>query len=287
MRSLSPDAFERLKGSTTLCHCWKLTLKNGTEMAFTDHDRDLVLDGLRYLSATGLIGSEVEHSLGFAIGGSEVSGALTSEMISAADLDAGKFDGALVECWWVDWSSPDLRLLLDAGMIGEIRRSQYAFTAEIRSLAQLFETANGRFYSRLCSAQFGDMKCKARSLIFASNIVQVVSEFECYVAPVELPAESLVGGYLIASNDEKLCIRQHVPLVDKIYLRFWTKPERELTIGQTVRLQSACNKTRELCDALYRNMENFRGFPFIPPAEIVLLPPDAAKQPLDGGSMFL
>ena len=171
-------------------------------------------------------------------------------------------------------------------MVGEIKRSQHAFTAEVRSLAQLFEQPNGRFYSRLCSAQFGDTKCKARPFTFASRIIQAVSDFECYVAPVDLPADSLVGGFLVHAGGEKLRIRQHMPLIDQIYLRFWTKPAQELMNGDVVQLESACNKTRELCDALYRNIENFRGFPLIPAAETILLPPDAAKQPLDGGSLF-
>jgi uncharacterized phage protein (TIGR02218 family) len=286
MRPLSADMLERMKGSTTVCHCWKLTLKDGTIIGFTDHDRDLRLDGTICRSATGVTGSEIEHHLGFAIGGSEITGALTGEMISAVDIDAGRYDAALVECWWVDWTQPELRVLLDAGMVGEIKRSQHAFTAEIRSLAQLFEQPNGRFYSRLCSAQFGDTKCKARSVTFASHIIQAVSDFECYVAPVDLPADSLVGGFLVHVSGEKLRIRQHMPLVDQIYLRFWTKPAQKLVDGDAVQLESACNKTRELCDALYRNIENFRGFPLIPPAETILLPPDAAKQPLDGGSLF-
>jgi uncharacterized phage protein (TIGR02218 family) len=286
MRHISPSALERLKGSTTLCHCWKLTLKDGTQLGFTDHDRDLYLGSLACRSATGLSGSDVEHSLGFAVGGSEISGVLTSDAITSADIDSGRYDGAMIECWWVDWSSPNLRALLDAGRVGEIRRSEHGFTAEIRSLAQLFEAPHGRFFSRLCSAQFGDRNCKAHPLTFAARILQSISDYECYLTRVDLPADSLTGGYLIPPGGERLSIRQHLQLADKIYLRLWVKPRLTLMEGAGVQLESACNKSRELCDALYRNIENFRGFPLMPSAELVLLPPDPATQQLDGGSVF-
>jgi uncharacterized phage protein (TIGR02218 family) len=285
MRKFSDVDLERLMGSTSLCHCWKLSLKNGTTLAFTDHDRDLTIENMIYRSANGLTGSEVEHALGFAVGGSEISGALTSDIIKAEDIDAGLYDGASVETWWVDWERPTLRALLDAGTIGEIRRTDIGFTAEIRSLAQIFETPNGRFFSRLCSAQFGDSKCKAESISFSSTLVQSITDYDCYIAPVDLPADSLVGGYMLHRNT-RFRIRQHLVLGDKHYLRFWTKSESGFVLGESVEVHSACNKTREMCEGLYRNCVNFRGFPLMPPAEQVLLPADASTQPLDGGSLL-
>jgi uncharacterized phage protein (TIGR02218 family) len=285
MRSLSSSECERLKGSTTLCHCWKLVLKDGTTLGFTDHDADLFFDKLLFRSATGFTGSEAEHSLGFAIGGSEVSGVLTSDAITAADIDSGRYDGASVETWWTDWSNLDLRILLDAGTIGEIRRTEFGFTAEIRSLAQLFDMPKGRFFSPMCSAQFGDQYCKIRPIMRSSHVLQVGSDHECYVAAVDLPADSLVSGFLIRGSS-KFRIRQHVVVAEKIYLRFWNKVSPPLLTGDEIQLESACNKSRQLCDALYGNIENFRGFPLMPSAQTVLMPPDAATQPLDGGSLL-
>lgn len=285
MRSFSSSDLERLKGSTTLCHCWKLTLKNGTVLGFTDHDRDLVLDDLVCRSESGFTGSEAEHSLGFSVGGSEITGVLKHDLISATDIDGGLYDAASVETWWVDWAQPDLRALLDAGIIGEIRRSDLGFTAEIRSLAQLFETPNGRFFSRLCSAQFGDSKCKARPILASSRILQSVSNSECYIGLLDLPADTLVGGYLIHGG-ERIRIRQHLSVGDRLYLRLWNQMSSHLQVGEIVQLESACNKTREICDGLYRNIANFRGFPLMPPAETIFMPPDASAQMLDGGSFF-
>ena len=39
--------------NTTMCTCWKATLKNGTIYGFTDHDQDLTVLGVLYQASTG------------------------------------------------------------------------------------------------------------------------------------------------------------------------------------------------------------------------------------------
>ena len=46
MRSLSPAMQAALsREATTLARCWRLARRDGLVLGFTDHDRDLVLDG--------------------------------------------------------------------------------------------------------------------------------------------------------------------------------------------------------------------------------------------------
>lgn len=39
--------------ATTTCHCWKVTLKDGEVIGFTDHDGTLSFAGTAYLAASG------------------------------------------------------------------------------------------------------------------------------------------------------------------------------------------------------------------------------------------
>ena len=41
-------------GSTTVSRCWAVTRADGTRYGFTDHDVDLVFEGLRFRADTGL-----------------------------------------------------------------------------------------------------------------------------------------------------------------------------------------------------------------------------------------
>jgi hypothetical protein len=99
MRAIPDSLAARLGGATTLCHCWRLVLRDGSRLGFTDHDRDITFDGLTHLAASGLDASEVETALGFSGVGGEVAGALMAAALTEADLVGGRYDGATLETW--------------------------------------------------------------------------------------------------------------------------------------------------------------------------------------------
>jgi len=73
MRSL-PDALAAhlAEGVTTLCHCWRLTRRDGLVLGFTDHDRDLVAEGTTFIAAAAISGSESALASGLAVTGAEL-----------------------------------------------------------------------------------------------------------------------------------------------------------------------------------------------------------------------
>jgi len=47
MRSIPPALQAKLSsGITTLCRCWRIERRDGVIQGFTDHDEDVILDGL-------------------------------------------------------------------------------------------------------------------------------------------------------------------------------------------------------------------------------------------------
>ena len=147
MRTLPPDLAAHLAGDASmLCHAWRLQRKDGVVLGFTDHDRDLVLDGVTYEAATGLSASEASAETGMVTGGMEVAGALISDRLSEAELAAGAFDHARIETFLVNWSAPEERLLLRVGHIGEVLREDSAFRVEIRGLAAGLDEPQGRVF---------------------------------------------------------------------------------------------------------------------------------------------
>src|SRR5262249_61757663 len=101
---------------------------------------------------SGLSGTEAAQKLGLAGGSSEISGALAHDRLNEADLAAGRYDGAVVELWLVDWSEPNLRTLLAKGTLGEIGREGAALTAEIRGMSERLSQDDGRIYTVTYSA---------------------------------------------------------------------------------------------------------------------------------------
>ncbi len=53
--------------ATTVCHCWRVTRRDGTVIGFTEHDRDLPVDGTLCRAASGFRASEAEAALGLAV----------------------------------------------------------------------------------------------------------------------------------------------------------------------------------------------------------------------------
>src|SRR3546814_7472201 len=96
MISLAPDFAARLAAeTTTLAFCWRVSRFDGVTLGFTSHDRDLDIDGLVYRSAPGIAPSAIHLSGGLQTDSMDISGALSADAITEADLTAGRSDGAL------------------------------------------------------------------------------------------------------------------------------------------------------------------------------------------------
>ncbi len=161
MRQVPAGMAARIEsGGATLCHVWLLTRADGPVAGFTDHDRDLEHDGVLCRASAGWTAGLADSALGLSGAGSmAVAGVIESDILDEADLAAGLYDGADVECRRVDWSAPELSVSLWRGRIARVRREGEAFSAEIEGpLAQLARVA-GRSYGRLCDANLGDARC--------------------------------------------------------------------------------------------------------------------------------
>ncbi len=101
----------------------------------------------------------MESETGLAATNGEITGALTSARVTAEDIEAGRYDGAELRRWLVDWNAPALDCLIDVVTLGEIRRKDGAFIAETRNVLHALDLEKGRLYSSACSAELGDAAC--------------------------------------------------------------------------------------------------------------------------------
>ena len=162
MRILPSVLSDRVAGGAAmLCHVWIATRADGARFGFTDHDRDLKMDGVVCRAGTGWTAGAAETAEGTAPGQASASGVLDAETISEGDVAAGLWDGAEVSLWRVDWSEPALRVRLWIGRLSRITRAGEVFTAEVEGPLARLERVVGRTYGRLCDAVLGDARCRA------------------------------------------------------------------------------------------------------------------------------
>ncbi len=274
MRTLPPDLAAHLAGeATTLCRCWRLTRKDGTVLGFTDHDRDLVFDGVTFEAASGFTASEATSAAGFSTGGMDVAGALSSERIAEADLAAGLYDHAKIETFTVNWQAPAERLLMRTGHVGEVVREDGAFRVEIRGLAAALDQPQGRAFRAACDADLGDARCgknldasafRASASVVASTDGKwlTLSGIDGYqVGWFERGRVSFTSG---ANAGRGAVVRTHRLIENVIKVELWTAMTGTIAPGDTLTITAGCDKRFSTCRDKFANALNFRGFPHMP-----------------------
>jgi hypothetical protein len=160
MRHIPEEMAARIEsGAAMLCHAWVLTRADGVQLGFTDHDRDLTLDGVVCAAASGWNAGARDTATGVGPGQAAASGGLDDQRLCDADIDAGLYDRAVLETWRVDWSKPELRVRIWRGTIARLVRTGEAFTAELDGPMAVLERVVGRTYGRECDAVLGDARC--------------------------------------------------------------------------------------------------------------------------------
>ena len=284
---------EHLKtGASSTCHAWHVVRKDGKEYGFTDHDEDLTFDGIIFKANSGLTAGAIQKTAGLAVDNTEVSGALTDAGITEADIAAGRFDGAKVTTWLVNWSNVDDRTIRFRGHFGEIQRGSGAFKVELRGLTDTLNQQRGRSYQPNCAAVVGDAECRfdlTQPGFRLEASVQSIERNGVYVikAQPDFPeqwfergkatilfgrAQGITG--VVKFDREKVGGRQITLWID-----FKVSPE----IGDLIAFDAGCDRSATTCRSKFSNFLNFRGFPNIPGADWVASYPTATVRN-DGGS---
>lgn len=284
MREIHQDFQARLDaGATTMCRVWLLVRRDGARFGFTDHDRELSFDGDVFKSDSGLDASVLEASTGLSVDNGQAVGALRDIGLTEVDLAAGKYDGAEVWQWLVDWTNPQLRQLLFRGSIGEIRRGASAFEAELRGITEPLNQPLGRMYLRECDRVLGDVKCgiDADDPTFSAHVTVIEAQDKRAFAFGNLTGYQdgwFTNGVIRWADGAVSLIRRDAGGV----LETWQ--EIDAKVGDIAQVIAGCDKQAETCRVKFGNLLNFRGFPHIPGEDWVTAYP-ATGEKNDGGSL--
>jgi uncharacterized phage protein (TIGR02218 family) len=295
MRAIPSALQEKLdSGVTTLCRCWRITRTDGVVQGFTDHDEDVVLDGLTCWAGTGLNGSEATAQLGLAVTGSEIFGALAGDSLTEADLAAGRYDAAAIEQFLIDWSDPTLFVEMSKGVLGEVRREGPAFAAEVRGLADRLNQDSGRLYTAACAADLGDSRCTIDltnpAYLGAGAITVLTGTSSFFASGLDAFADgwfsagrlTFTGG---ANAGLAIEVKNHRVVADGVAFDLWQAMPEPLAAGDAFSVTAGCDKLFATCRDRFNNVLNFRGFPHIPGNDFVTRYAVAGEPGNDGQSL--
>ncbi|MEL6205875.1 MAG: DUF2163 domain-containing protein [Pseudomonadota bacterium] len=279
-------------GVTTTCRAWKLERRDGQVLGFTDHDRNLVIDGVTCRAGTGLTAQALAQATGLSVDNTEAAGALSDAAVTEEDIAAGRFDGAAVTCWLVNWQDVSERIVLFRGSIGEVTRGGGAFRAELRGLSEALNQPQGRVFQKQCSAVLGDATCGVdlnAPGMFAERDVETVDEGRAFTFT---SLSGFENGWF-ARGRFRVQTGAAAGLVGQIKvdredasgrsIELWQSLRAEIVPGDRVRLEAGCDKRLATCRAKFSNVMNFRGFPHVPGEDWVTGYPNSTTLN-DGGS---
>jgi len=260
-------------GVTTLARCWALTRRDGLVLGFTDHDRDITFEGITFRADTGLSARALQQTTGLSIDNSEALGALSDAAVSEADIRAGRYDGAEVLAWLVNWADPGQRQVLFRGQLGEITRGGGAFRAELVGLSEGLNRAQGRVYQVPCAAVLGDAACKVdlSGPAYSGTGVVLASEAQkrLRVSGLGVFADGwFARGRLVVLSGAAAGLVATVK-ADRLAaglrnVELWQSLRADIAVGDEVRLEAGCDKRPATCKEKFANFLNYRGFPDIP-----------------------
>ena len=281
------------RGLTTLCHAWVIRRTDGVTFGFTDHDMTLEFDGITFRADSGLTSLALAQTTGLAVDNTEALGALSNACIREDDIEQGRFDGAEVQAWLVNWANPVERELQFRGTIGEISRADTGFRAELRGLTEALNRPLGRVYQKPCTAVLGDIACRfdtgqeGYSDTIKVREVKDAREFS-WKGFLTFEPDWFTRGRLEVVDGAAAglwSVIKHDRIVDKTrIIELWEPIRGAVEPGDTIRLVAGCDKRVETCRLKFNNFLNFQGFPDLPSEDWVVAVPRSSGTN-SGGSL--
>lgn len=279
--------------ATTWCYIMRVACVGkwaGVVRGFTSLDQSLVYDdgdgAVTYRSDNGFMPAKFQQQADFSVDNTDLTGWVTDEDISEADILAGIFDAAEVTIYRVNYM--DLSQgheVVAFGTLGETEFDENRWKCEFRSLTQQSKQPYGKVYSLTCRNQYGDEKCKMPFEWFNVTIdalgedphlVIVASELEQadgYFAPGVV--EVLTGANAGADMD-----------VDQFFtggiIQLALQMPMPFQAGDTIRIRVDCDKEFSTCK-VKGNVLEFRGEHLTPVADTALAVPGAYIRRAGGG----
>ncbi len=223
--------------------------------------------------------SAISAGLGLDVATMEFAGALSAEAMTAADLAAGRFDGARLDVFMIDWTEPAAGTLPVArGMLGDVKRDVAAggggFTATVRGPTAAFDALAVESCTPTCRAELGDARCRVdlaplttlarvsmastrdRVAVAGGDDRYVDGRIRCLDGP-----NAGIDARVVAPVDGGLILLEPLPF--------------DLAAGDRVELREGCDKRLATCSARFANAANFRGEPHVPGTDVLTRFPGA------------
>ena len=255
---------------TTIALCWRIERRDGVAIGLTAHDRDLVIDGLVHRAGPGMVPSAIRRQVGLAADTMDVAGALASAAIGERDLIDGRWDGARVRLFAVDWQGEGTRVELGEGTIGAVEMADGRFSAELAGPGAMLGRAAVEETLPTCRASLGDRRCRV-AMAGRRRLVRVTAvDGAVLVLDAGEPVANAYGGgqvrWLEGANGGLI---QGIAASAGMSVTLVAPPVCAVVPPVLVELIEGCDRTLATCATRFANAANFRGEPHLPGMDLI------------------
>jgi uncharacterized phage protein (TIGR02218 family) len=272
-----------------LAHCLRVVAADGSELLFTDHDRQLTVENKTYLPIVlGGVSADRREG-GLRSGDQDVRGVIDGTTITLPQLRTQKYRGATVHMLIVDWLRPAVVYSRHKRIITRIVFDGSNFVGTMESVTQkLRRPTGGRFggyFSQTCQYELGGPFCKkniSAETVTTAIVGSVVDDYMTVrftTASFAPPAAAQVDDYY---RDGSIVWTSggNVGQVSPIVGFTWSTRECRLLIptlqamqvGDRGNVKPGCNGLFDTCKDKFSNQANFGGSDLEPTASTIREP---------------
>jgi uncharacterized phage protein (TIGR02218 family) len=252
---------------TTLATCWKITRRDSTVLCFTDHDKNLTVDGESYLAATGIVPSAVTSQAGLAVDNLELEGMLSADAITQEALLNGSYDHAELAIFMVDYTNPDDGTLhLKTGWLGEVTLRDGVFVVEVRGFSAALQQTIGEVYTHTCRAQLGDARCQKSltSFTVSGTVEAVESPYAFSDSDREEDSDYFAYGTVTFTSGANAGLSMEIRDFSNGRFGLFLPMPHAVEADDSYTAIAGCDKRFDTCVSRFNNAVNFRGEPHVP-----------------------
>lgn len=273
---------------TSLCNLINVTDALGATLALTDHTENITVSSVTYVSRPGVQVSVLKTQGNMEIDNYEITGFFITGVVTLADVLKGRFTGARVRRYIVNYDSPSSGVLqIGDGNISRVEVRDNQFTCQVLGKMWRLSQPVGRLTTKHCDViDFGGDRCffdlntthyttgtAFKQNLTVSGVTNAIT-FNVSGASTSAPAQAspwFEGGKVLWLTGNNAGYTQHIAAqVSSGGLQFVlrTQPGADIQVGDTLTATAGCDRTT--ADCRYKaqnssqpngNMVNFRGQP--------------------------
>lgn len=265
------------------CNLYEVVRRDGVVLRFTDCSEPIAFGGRTY-SPVGGGSASAEDRENQKESEMELVGALSADVITADDIEAGKYRGAVLRRKVIPYDYPLLTFATMTYRLQDPQVSGASWKVSAKGLSTRLQTKVGRIVTSECDYVLGDPHtCRADLTAMQIDDVAVVAvsddrtTFDMDSTDV---SASFADGYfqegLITwrtgnNANGKSVIGSYTTANRRVVLYLPTRSA--IQVGDTLYLQPGCDGTAATCKAKFANLDNFGGDPFTPGTKQVMKAP--------------